>query len=358
MTDLFYDQLKTKALAQEIPDDATSRTILTDDRVDVLSLVYAAYAARLKYKGKEVHVHVLNNVQNGHCPEDCHYCAQSRDAETAIEEYPVKSDQEILQEAEQAYRRGAYRYCLVFAGRGPSDGRIRHLTGLIREIKRRYPLEVCVSAGLLDESKARQLKEAGLDRYNHNLNTSEALYPRICSTHTYGDRLNTLSAAKRAGLAVCSGVIVGMGEGPDDIIDMAKALRRLGAASIPVNFFLPIPGVRLTSQPSLSPRDCLRILCLFRLINPAADIRVAAGREHYLKSMEVMALYVANSLFVDGYLNARGQAVGKTLAMIREAGFVIKSEVPVDQLLNKVGSAAPDLKGSMELRPYEQTGVR
>ena len=192
---------------------------------------------------------------------------------------------------------------------------------------------MCVSAGLLNDDSARTLKEAGLDRLNHNLNTSEERYPHVCTTHTYFDRLNTLASARKAGIQLCSGLIAGMGEAPKDIIDVALQLRELKVESIPVNFLVPIEGNQLIQAKDLSPQYCLRILCLYRFLNPASELRVAAGREGHLRSMEVMALYPANSLFLQGYLNTKGSSNLKTLRMIRDAGFEIKSTKDLDELI-------------------------
>jgi biotin synthase len=203
---------------------------------------------------------------------------------------------------------------------------------------------------------ASQLKQAGLDRLNHNLNTSEAHYPKICTTHTFADRLNTLLAAKSAGLKVCSGMIVGMGEEHADIIDVARRLRALKAESIPVNLLVPIEGNVLSPQESnLTPDFILRILCLFRFLNPSSEIRVAAGRELHLRSMEVMALYPANSLFLQGYLNAKGSSNARTLRMIKDAGFNIKSETDLDDLIGSDNPKA-ELKTLIELRPNKAIG--
>ena len=329
----FYDKVARQCVSGELLSTKTAADILSSDDIELLSLLNAAYAVRKKFVGRQVTIHIINNVQNGHCPENCRYCAQAKSSEAAIEEYPMKSDSEILLEAKSAHERGAHRYCMVFSGRGPSQKRIEHLARLIREIKSRYPIEVCASAGLLDEEKAGVLADAGLDRMNHNLNTSARHYPEICSTHTYEDRLNTLQVARQAGLQLCSGVILGMGENTDDIIDMAYTLRELSAESIPINFFIPIEGTQLSEQPALSPEYCLRVLCLYRFLNPKAEIRMAAGRERYLRNMEVMALYPANSLFLDGYLNAKGAQRARTLQMIKDAGFTIESEYSLDELI-------------------------
>ena len=322
---IFYNELTTNSLQGELLSDACCEKILTESDVELLPLLNAAYQVRKTYFQNEVQLHILNNAQNGYCPEDCGYCAQANSATTDIEGYPLKPDAEILEEAKRAYESGAYRYCIVMSGRAPSQKRVSHLAELIHTVKARYPVEVCLSAGLIDIESAHILKAAGLDRLNHNLNTSETHYPNICSTHTYQDRMETLQAAQTAGLACCSGVIVGMGEETDDLIKVAKALRQLEVASLPVNFFLPISGTQLSGTPTLTPDYCLRVLCLYRFLNPRAEIRVAAGREHHLRSMEVMALYPANSMFIDGYLNAEGSAASRTMEMIKDAGFTVKT---------------------------------
>ena len=266
-----------------------------------------------------------------------------------------------MAEAKAAYEKGAFRYCMVFAGRGPSGKRLEKLTQLVSKIKEQYPqYEVCVSAGLINDEGAQKLKAAGLDQLNHNLNTSREHYPNICTTHTFDDRLNTLRAGRRAGIHLCSGVIAGMGETHQDIIDVALQLRELAVDSIPVNFLVPIAGNKLSDAQNLTPEYCLRILCLYRLLNPRSELRVAAGREGHLRSMEVMALYPANSLFLQGYLNTKGSSNLKTLQMIKDAGFTIKSDVNLDELLAReqgsgkrlaVDDAQVLLKGLKELRP-------
>ena len=346
----FYQQIIEQSLSGTALSRQQAVRILTDPQIELLPLLDAAYQIRRRFYGQDVLIHILNNVQNGACPEDCKYCAQSRDADSPIEDYPLKSDAEILDEARQAFEQGAFRYCMVFAGRRPSFKRIEHLAGLVRTIKQRFPIQVCVSAGILDEPSARVLKEAGLDRVNHNLNTSQRFYPQICSTHSYEDRVRTLEVAQSNGLQICSGLIVGMGEGPEDIVEVAQTLRERAADSIPVNFFIPIDGVPLKSASPLTPEYCLRVLCLFRFMNPQADIRVAAGRELHLRDLEVMALYPANSLFLSGYLNAEGAPAVKTLRMIQDAGFTIRSEKNIDDLLAAAAPAQPAGCGAVTLK--------
>lgn len=321
-----FQILIERGLAGEpLPRDQ-AKTILSED-TPLFPLLHACGQIRRANFDNRVQVHVLNNVQNGACPEDCGYCGQAKTSDAPIQAYKLKSREEIIEEAAQAKASGAFRYCMVLSGRGPSDDDIDHMTDCIREVKSRFGLETCLSSGLLDEDKAKRLREAGLDRLNHNLNTSRTRYPDICTTHTYQDRVDTLNAARSQGLQLCSGIIVGMDETADDLIELAYELNTLNAESIPVNFLVPIPGNRVKTPASydgpLTPHQCLRVLCLYRLTNPTSEVRIAAGREHHLRTLVALALEPANSLFVDGYLLTQGDGPLGTLRMIRDAGFDI-----------------------------------
>ncbi len=338
----FATRLAADALAGQPlgPDDALR--ILTDEQIDVFALAHAAYTVRHHHFGRGVQVHILNNAQNGRCPEDCSYCTQAKTSDADIEPYPIKNQEEVLAEAGRAYDAGAHRYCMVFSGRGPTEKRTQQLAGYVRAVKDKYPsLEVCVSAGLLDDEKAQVLKLAGLDRLNHNLNTSRARYGDICTTHTYDDRVNTLLSAKRAGLQTCSGLIAGMGESPGELVELALTLAELKAESIPVNFLLPFEGNVLDTPHGLTPAYCLRVLCLFRFANPSADVRCAAGREYHLRGLEPVSLLPANSLFLDGYLNGRGAERRRTYAMIADAGFDLVGDHCVDELRDALPADTP-----------------
>ena len=326
-----YADLAERSLRSEPPTHAEARWILDGEDVELLPLLHAAFVPRRHHFGRKVMVHILNNVQNGLCPEDCGYCAQNKDSKAAIRKYAMKGDEEIFAEAERAARAGATRYCMVFSGRGPTLERTRKLAELVRGVKQRFPIEVCLSVGLLDQEGARILAEAGLDRLNHNLNTSASHYSEICSTHSYADRVATLAAAKECGIETCSGLILGMGEETADVVEVAFTLRELEVPSIPVNFLIPIEGNQVTSDGSLSPERCLRALALMRLVNPSAEIRAAGGREGHLRALGPLCLWPANSLFVDGYLTTRGDAVVETYRMIRDAGFEIDGNPAYDR---------------------------
>ncbi len=340
-----YARLAQRALADEPPTEKEALWILDGDDVELLPLLHAAFVPRREHFGRRVMVHVLDNAQNGLCPEDCGYCSQSRRSDAPLRKYPLKSEAEILAGAERAARAGASRYCIVLSGRGPTLERTRELAGIVRSIKERFPIGVCLSVGLLGEEHARILAEAGLDRLNHNLNTSESHYPEICSTHSYADRVRTLAAAKKCGIETCSGLIVGMGERSPDVLEVALRLRELEVPSIPVNFLIPIEGNPLLSDGSLSPERCLRILALMRLVNPRAELRIAAGREGHLRALGPLALWPANSLFVEGYLTTRGDAVSQTYRMIEDAGF----EVDGNPLSDAEGVSAGALRGGFRL---------
>jgi biotin synthase len=217
---------------------------------------------------------------------------------------------------------------MVTSGRGPSARDIGQITAATRAIRAEHPdLEICVSLGIMDEAQARELKAAGVGWVNHNLNTSERFHPEICTTHTYEDRVGTVRAVKRAGLSVCCGGIIGMGEVDEDVVDLAFALRELEVDSLPLNFLLAIDGTPLADAGSVAATRALRALCLMRFTNPASDIRAAGGRERNLGSWQGLALYPANSVFIEGYLTTPGLATLPTRHLVESMGFTVEGEV-------------------------------
>jgi biotin synthase len=296
---------------------------------DLLTLVSAARKVRHAAFGKKVRLNYLLNIQSGICPEDCGYCSQSRVSDAPVEKYKLMTADEVVAAAERAVANKAARLCMVASMRGPSDKDVGEVAKAVREVKERFPqLEMCACLGLLKDGQAARLEDAGVDAYNHNLNTSERHYGEICSTHGFSDRLDTVRKSREAGLSSCSGALFGMGETREDILDVAFRLRELGVDSIPVNFLIPFKGTPLGDKDELTPSFCLKILCLFRLVNPFAEIRIAGGRELHLRSLQPLGLYVANSIFVGDYLTSEGQAPRADIEMIRDMGFEIVGEVP------------------------------
>jgi biotin synthase len=305
---------------------ADALAVLDAPDAELLDLLGAAYRVRHRYYGDVVKLNVLINAKSGHCPEDCAYCSQSRVSTAAIERYQLVSRDEIVAQAERAVELRASTCCIVISARGPSKRELAGVTDAVREIKSRHPeLKLCACLGLVDEEQAGALADAGVERYNHNLNTSADFYGEICSTHSYEERAGTVQAVARAGLSPCSGVIVGMGETPEQLVDACFALRDIGAESIPVNFLLPIEGTPLEEQPErLDPRFCLKVLALFRLICPDREIRLSAGREVHLRSLQPLGLYAANAIFASGYLTEPGQGAEADWQMIEDLGFTIE----------------------------------
>jgi len=298
-------------------------SVLGSGDQQLLTLLDAAYRVRRHYFGNSVQLYFLMNAKSGLCPEDCGYCSQSKVATSDIPRYNLLSREKLLDGARIAAQRQSKTYCIVISARGPSQREVEAVAAIVPEIKSRYDLKICACLGLLTPEQARRLKEGGVDRVNHNLNTSDRYYGEICSTHTYRDRIDTLHAVRDAGMEVCSGGIVGMGESDRDVVEMALALRDLAAESIPVNFLNPVEGTPLENRRELNPRYCLKVLCLFRLANPDREIRIAGGREMHLGSLQPLGLYPANSLFVGDYLTTQGQPPEEDYRMIEQLGFQI-----------------------------------
>jgi biotin synthase len=308
---------------QELSRDECQAILHCPDHT-MLALLAATYQVRYHFCSNKVHLHMLINAKSGLCPEDCHYCSQSKISTAEIERYPLVSRQKLLEGARRAKEARCLRYCIAISTRGATNREIDYIAQSVRHIREEIDIAVCCTVGIISEEKARCLYNAGVEQLNHNLNTSERYYPEICTTHTYQDRLGTLQAARNAGLQLCTGAIFGQGETEEDIIDVALALRALAPQSIPVNFLLPIPGTPFAEKHYLRPYDCLRILCLMRLLNPGQEIRVSAGREVHLRSLQPLALYAANSVFVSGYLTTKGQDYQETWQMIQDLGFEIQ----------------------------------
>lgn len=323
--ELDWKGLIKRSLNNEAITRQEAQAILDLSDESVLEALQAAYQIRKTYFGRKVKVCVLQNAQSGLCPEDCNYCSQSSVSSADIDKYGLMGKEQLLEGARRAVTAGAKRYCMVTSGRGPEDEAIEHFCEVTRVIKRELPLEICLCLGLLSEAQARKLKEAGVGWVNHNLNTSERYYPEICTTHTYQERLATVRNIRNAGLMTCSGGIVGMGEEDSDILDLAFTCREQRMDSIPINFLHPIKGTPMEAYRFLTPMKCLKILCLFRFLNPKSEIRAAGGREVNLRSVQAMVFYPANSIFVEGYLTTGGQDADQARQMIEDMGFEVES---------------------------------
>jgi biotin synthase len=322
MTD--YMHLANKALNDEPLTRAESLSVLNAPDDDLLALLHAAFQVRSKYFGRTVRLQMLQNAKSGACMEDCHYCSQSAVSTAPIERYNLLPQKQMIEGARQAAASKAQRYCIVISGRSPLDREIDEIAGAVRSIKQEIPIQICCSLGLMNDEQAKRLKAAGVDRVNHNLNTSEAYHESICTTHTFQDRLATIKNARAAGLEICSGGIVGMGESNEDLIDLADALRDVKPDSIPLNMLNPVEGTPLENTDALTPQRCLKVLSLFRFLHPRTEIRIAGGREHNLRSLQPLSLYPADSVFVNNYLTTPGSPAPEVWGMIEDLGFKIE----------------------------------
>ncbi|MCO5973739.1 biotin synthase BioB [Actinoallomurus soli] len=322
MDDL-VDPIVAKAMRREALSRDEARTVLAVSDEGTLELIAAVGRVRRAFFGDRVKLNYLVNMKSGLCPEDCFYCSQRKGSDADILKYSWQDTEEMVRAADKAVARGARRVCLVASGRGPAQRDIDRVSAAVREIAAR-DVEVCVCLGLLKPGQAEQLRAAGAFAYNHNLNTSAERYGDICTTHGFQDRVDTVNEAAAAGLSPCSGAIFGMGEGDEDVIDVAFALRELSPDSVPVNFLIPFEGTPLAGRWELTPLRCLRILALFRLVFPDVEVRLAGGREIHLRGLQPLALHVVNSIFLGDYLTSEGQAGDDDLRMIADAGFVVE----------------------------------
>ncbi|MFT3876723.1 MAG: biotin synthase BioB [Propioniciclava sp.] len=318
------DALADRVIAGGTVTAGEALAILDLDDALTYPLVAAAGRIRRHHHGTTVKVNHLVNLKSGKCPEDCFYCSQRLGSTADILRYTWLSQQEALDAAEAGIRAGAKRVCLVASGRGPTDRDVDRVGTIIDSLKADHPdVEVCACLGILKEGQAERLAGHGADAYNHNLNTAASHYDHICTTHDYDQRVSTVEHAREHGLSACSGLIAGMGETHEQLVEVAFELRAVGADSVPVNFLMPFDGTPLQGHSQLTPLECLRILAMVRFVHPDADVRVAGGREQHLRSLQAPSLEICNSLFLGDYLTSEGQEAGDDLAMIRDAGFTI-----------------------------------
>jgi len=299
-------------------------SVLQADDSELLPIMHAAYRVRRHYYGNKVKLNLIVNAKSGLCPEDCGYCSQSIVSSAPIAKYPLLEKETLVQGAHKAMELKVGTYCIVASGRGPTNRELEQVVEAVQEIKSTMLLKICACLGALTQAQADRLKEAGVDRYNHNLNTNRSNYANITTTHTYDDRVQTVERAKLSGMSPCSGAILGMGETDEQIVEIAFALKELDADSIPVNFLNAIPGTPLEGVHALNPRKCLKALAMMRFVNPSKEIRIAGGREVHLGALQPLGLYAANSIFLGDYLTTEGQDVSQDHRMIEELGFEIE----------------------------------
>lgn len=293
--------------------------------LDIFKLFYLANLTRVKSRGNKVDLCSIVNAKSGACPEDCSFCAQSVHSRTDVKAYPLITEEKIIEAAVSAKKFGAKRFCVVTSGRKVSGKELENICSFVSNIKN-LGLLPCATLGMLSLSELEMLKEAGLHRYHHNLETSEAFFKEICTTHTFREKIKVIEAAKSLSLSVCSGGIFGIGESWEDRIDMAFALKDLRVNSVPINFITPVYGTPLGDTELLNPMEALKIISIYRLILPESEIRICGGRPNTLRDLNSYIFMAgADGLLIGNYLTTSGRNPEDDLQMIKDMGLVYDS---------------------------------
>ena len=290
---------------------------------EVFELFTLSNAERLKHRGNKVDLCSIVNARSGSCPEDCSFCSQSAYSKSDIKTYPLLDRDRIIEAAFTVKKYGVKRFCIVTSGKKASVTDIEKICDFVSAI-REIGLLPCATLGMLDTPALKDLRDAGLHRYHHNLETSEAFFREICTTHTYREKIRTIETAKSLNLSVCSGGIFGLGESWEDRIDMAFALKEIRVDSVPINFLTPIAGTPMGSREMLSPLEALKIIAIYRLILPECEIRVCGGRPNTLRDLNALIFLAgADSVLIGNYLTTSGRAPDVDIQMIRDMGLEI-----------------------------------
>jgi biotin synthase len=297
--------------------------LLERNGAELYDILYWANRIREKSFGNGVRICSIVPGRLGGCEQDCKFCAQSSRYKTAVpRKAQVLTDEEIMEGARQAKAAGVPHFGIVYSGKAVSESELVRLEKLVQRIRREVGIRVCAGLGIIDDKQAMRLAAAGVERYNHNLETSERHFAEIVTTHTFAERVSTIKAAKKAGMGVCAGGIFGMGETEDDRVGMAMELRELGADTVPMNFLHPIPGTPLGDMKTLEPREILRIIALYRFLLPKASLKVAGGRVLNLRDMQSWIFYAgATSILSGNYLTTAGRAVKDDVQMVKDCGM-------------------------------------
>jgi biotin synthase len=289
---------------------------------DIMMLADSANTITRTFNGDKVDVEALVNAKSGRCPEDCSFCAQSSFYNTGIKKYPLLSKEELVEKAAKAKQGGATSFCLVCAYRGPPEKDFQQICEAIKEIISKVEIEVNVSLGFVTLSMARKLKKLGVKRYNHNLEAAESYFSKICNTHQFTDRVNTAKIVKKAGLELCCGGIIGMGENSRQRLELAFSLASLTPEEVPINILMGREGTPLENLEPMDPLEVVKTIAVWRFIMPKTILKIAGGREVHLKNKDKLALKAgANGIITGGYLTTGGNTVNKDIAMIKEIGL-------------------------------------
>jgi biotin synthase len=311
---------------QELIDRSMAERLVALPRDALPDLIGLAHRVRLAWMGPAVEVESIISAKTGGCPEDCTFCSQSARYATDVAREPMLPTARLVELARQTRELGGTEFCIVVAVRGPNARMLEDVIGAARAIRASVDIEVAASLGMLKPGQAERLADGGIHRYNHNLEAGPRFFPRICTTHTFEDRVETCRRVTAAGMELCSGGVFGMGESWDDRLDLAFVLRELGAHEIPCNFLNPRPGTPLGDEPLLQPLEALKCVAIYRLINPDSVLRYAGGREVVLRDLQAYGMLAgANGLIVGNYLTTLGRSAEVDLAMLADLDMPMAS---------------------------------
>ncbi len=324
---------------------AEEYAVLINPQIDTYELLYGANLLREHYKGKKIDFCSIINARSGECSEDCVFCAQSAHHNAKINVYPLVSREEMERACLEAGNAGAQRLGIVTSGGTLDMDEIGVVAEAAESMREKGGIPVCASLGSLDREKLQRLKAAGIDRIHCNLETSERFFPKVCTTHSWQSKLETVNAAKEEGFEVCGGGIFGLGETWEDRLDLALTLKGLNVDSVPLNFLVRVPGTPSAEAAPLEPLEILRIIAIYRYVLPEKDVRVCGGREANLRSLQSWIFYAgANGAMLGNYLTTTGNPPEDDLQMVRDLGLKTRPEVEGERI-------APG-----ELRGREKTG--
>ena len=323
----FWDRIRARPMSGEGIGRGDALAVLSLPDADLWRLFDVTEGIRRRFKGDGIRLCSIVNAKSGGCSEDCSFCAQSRRSAAEIRMYPLLPAEEIFREAAAAKERGAREFSIVASGFAMRNrDELARVGDAVERIRAELGLETCVSLGALAPEDVSYLLSRGLRSVHHNLETSRSFFPKVCTTHGYEQDVAAVRAAKAAGAWVCCGGIFGLGESPEDRVELALTLRELEVDSIPVNFLNPVPGTPLEGRRDLSPTDCLRIIAMLRLTNPSREIIVCGGREVNLRDLQALMFAAgATGTMVGNYLTTSGRPAEEDLRMLRDLGLAPRS---------------------------------
>lgn len=299
-------------------------------------LMAGADRLRKTFRGNQVEVCAISNVRSGNCSENCSFCSQSGHYQTSSPVYNYIADAELREQAQRARSWGASDFGVVSKGWGVRSVKEREqLTQYFNTLQETSDIGRCASLGVLDKDTAQFLKQNGMENYHHNLECAESFFDKVCTTHTYQENIDTIVNAREAGLRVCAGGILGMGESVDQRIELAETLRRIGVESVPLNFLNPQPGTPFGNRDAMQPMEILKSIAVFRYMLPKAEIRIAGGRQ-FLGDMQSMIFMAgASGVMIGDYLTTRGRQVEDDLKMLKDLNLSPREDTQQRRLQNQ-----------------------